>query len=124
MPSKQQTEIKSTVNEILGTKTQFQFKTVPELIGGIELTSNGYKLAWSISEYLSSIQKSISEMLKAELKEVPEKKPDTNDKEKKEPKAKQKVQVKTKEKPKKIRKGKDLKASKSKPNLKSGISKQ
>jgi len=38
-------------------KTQFQFKTVPELIGGIELTSNGYKLAWSISEYLKSIQK-------------------------------------------------------------------
>ena len=35
LPSKQQTEIKSTVNEILGTKTQFQFKTVPKLISGI-----------------------------------------------------------------------------------------
>jgi F-type H+-transporting ATPase subunit b len=100
LPSKQQTEIKSTVNEILGTKTQFQFKTVPKLISGIELTSNGYKLAWSISEYLSSIQKSISETMKAELKEEPEKMPDTNNKDKKEPKAKQKVQAKTKTNPK------------------------
>ena len=100
LPPKQQTEIKSTVNEILGTKTQFQFKTVPKLISGIELTSNGYKLAWSISEYLSSIQKSISETMKAELKEEPEKMPDTNNKEKKKPKAIQKVKAKTKTKPK------------------------
>jgi F-type H+-transporting ATPase subunit b len=100
LPSKQQTEIKSSINEILGTKTQFQFKTVPKLISGIELTSNGYKLAWSISEYLSSIQKSISETMKAELKEEPEKMPDTNNKEKKKPKAKHKVQAKTKTKSK------------------------
>ena len=100
LPSKQQTEIKSTVNEILGTKTQFQFKTVPKLISGIELTSNGYKLAWSISEYLSSIQKSISETLNTGLKEEPEKMPDTNNKKKMKPNAKQKVQAKTKAKPK------------------------
>ena len=124
LPSKQQTEIKSTVNEILGTKTQFQFKTVPKLISGIELTSNGYKLAWSISEYLSSIQKSISETMKAELKEEPEKKPDTNYKEKQEPKTKQKAQAKTKAKTKSLRKGKDMKASKSKPKVKSVTSKK
>jgi F-type H+-transporting ATPase subunit b len=123
LPSKQQIEIKNTVNEILGTKTQFQFKTMPELIGGIELTSNGFKLAWSISEYLSSIQKSISETLNTELKEEPEKMPDTNNKEKKEPKAKQKVQAKTKAKIKLIPKGKDKKASKSKPKAKSVKSK-
>jgi len=61
LPAKQQTDIKSTVNEILGAKTQFQFKTAPEIISGIELTSNGYKLAWSISEYLNSLQKNILE---------------------------------------------------------------
>lgn len=63
LPAKQQTDIKSTVNEILGVKTQFQFKTSPEIISGIELTSNGYKLAWSISEYLNSLQKDISQTL-------------------------------------------------------------
>ena len=123
LPPKQQTEIKSIVNEILGTKPQFQFKTVPELIGGIELTANGYKLAWSISEYLSSIQKSISETVKADLEEEPKKIPDANDKENKKPKAKQKVQAKTKAKIKLIPKGKDKKASKSKPKAKSVKSK-
>jgi len=76
LPAKQQTDIKSAVNEILGAKTQFQFKTAPEIISGIELTSNGYKLAWSISEYLNSLQKIISQTLnnktmKDETKKVP-----------------------------------------------------
>ena len=53
---------------ILGTESQFQFKTAPELISGIELSSNGYKLAWSISEYLNSLEKSISEMIKEKSK--------------------------------------------------------
>ncbi len=66
LPVKQQTEIKSAVNVVLGIDTQFQFKTTPELISGIELSSNGYKLAWSISAYLDSLQKSISETMKEE----------------------------------------------------------
>ena len=80
LPKKQQTDIQSAVNELLGTKTQFQFKTAPEIISGIELTSNGYKLAWSISEYLNSLQKDISETLndktmKDESKKVPKEVP-------------------------------------------------
>lgn len=76
LPEKQQSEIKNTVDEILETKAKFQFITAPELISGIELTSNGYKLAWSISEYLNSLQKDISETLndktmKDETKKVP-----------------------------------------------------
>jgi F-type H+-transporting ATPase subunit b len=63
LAKKQQTDIESAVCEILGKGTHFQFKTEPEIISGIELSSNGYKLAWSISEYLSSLQKDISETL-------------------------------------------------------------
>jgi F-type H+-transporting ATPase subunit b len=58
LAEKQQTEIKEAVNKILGSNSQFQFKTTPELISGIELVANGYKLAWSISEYLNSLEKS------------------------------------------------------------------
>lgn len=76
LPKKQQTEIESAVKELLGNKTQFQFKTAPELISGIDLTSNGYKLAWSISEYLNSLKKSIEEtMQEATMKEEPKKEP-------------------------------------------------
>ncbi len=70
LPEKQQTEIKKTVSEILETETQFKFKTVPEQISGIELTAKGYKLAWSISEYLNSLEKTIAETFKE--KEQPE----------------------------------------------------
>lgn len=68
LPTKQKTEIQNTISGILGTETQFQYKTVPELLSGIELTANGFKLAWSISEYLNSLEKSISETIKEKSK--------------------------------------------------------
>ncbi|MEO7313297.1 MAG: hypothetical protein ABIX01_23130 [Chitinophagaceae bacterium] len=61
LPAKQQGEINDAVNKILGTKTALQFKTVPGIISGIELSTNGYKMSWSFSEYLNSLEKSISE---------------------------------------------------------------
>jgi F-type H+-transporting ATPase subunit b len=60
LSEKQQTEIKNAVTKILGTKPSFEFKTSPALLGGIELTTNGYKLAWSIAEYVNSFEKSIA----------------------------------------------------------------
>jgi len=63
LPKKQQSDIQKAVTEILGKDTHFKFKTAPEIISGIELTSNGYKVAWSISEYLHSLQKNISEIV-------------------------------------------------------------
>jgi len=68
LPSKQKTEIQNSIAEILGTETEFQYKTVPELVSGIELTANGFKLAWSISEYLNSLEKNISEIIKEKSK--------------------------------------------------------
>jgi F-type H+-transporting ATPase subunit b len=101
LPEKQQTEISSAVNEILGSETHFQFKTTPEIISGIELTSNGYKLAWSISEYLNSLQKSISQTSNEEPKAEP--KVEAKEKRKPVPKveAKPKPKAKLKAKPNK-----------------------
>lgn len=39
LPTKQKTEIQNAIAEILGAETQFQYKTVPELVSGIELLS-------------------------------------------------------------------------------------
>jgi F-type H+-transporting ATPase subunit b len=77
---KQETEIKTSIKEILGAKTHFQFSTVPELISGIELSANGYKLAWSISEYLHSLEKEFSEIINEKSKPQQEKKADTEEK--------------------------------------------
>jgi F-type H+-transporting ATPase subunit b len=35
------------------------------LVSGIELSANGQKVAWSISDYLSSLEKGVGELLKA-----------------------------------------------------------
>jgi F-type H+-transporting ATPase subunit b len=64
LTAKQKKEITATVNELLPAKIVLQFKIVPELISGIELSASGYKIAWSFSEYLSALQKNISKEIK------------------------------------------------------------
>lgn len=49
----------------LRTGIQIRFETAPELISGIELvTETGQKLAWSIADYLLSLEKGVAELLK------------------------------------------------------------
>jgi F-type H+-transporting ATPase subunit b len=118
LPAKQQAEIKSAVDVILETKSIFQFKTAPELISGIELAANGFKLAWSISEYLNSLQNRISETMKEELKK--ESKDDSKPESKDEPKSgsKDESKPKQKDKPKSGPKAKPKIRKKAKPEKK------
>lgn len=37
-----------------------KFKVMPELLSGIELSANGHKLAWSISDYLETLEQEAS----------------------------------------------------------------
>lgn len=94
LSKKQQTEITNAVNKLIGTETHFQFKTSPEIISGVELSANGYKLAWSISEYLNSLQKSISQTRGKESNEIPS----LESKTKAKPKVKEESKTKTKPK--------------------------
>lgn len=64
LPQAQRDLIKKAVKEALGIETEYKFETVPDLVSGIELTTDGQKVAWSIADYLSSLQKSIDELLK------------------------------------------------------------
>jgi len=60
----QQEAIKTAVREISGTdKDKLQFKVVPELVSGIELSVSGHKLAWSIADYLGTLEKSVDEAM-------------------------------------------------------------
>ncbi|MDP4268624.1 MAG: F0F1 ATP synthase subunit delta [Bacteroidota bacterium] len=61
----QQQKIAETISKLLGAKPQFKFATAPLLVSGIELVANGYKIAWSIDEYLRTLQSAISETIKA-----------------------------------------------------------
>jgi F-type H+-transporting ATPase subunit b len=81
LPMSQQAEIEKAVKETFGSNlpVQFQFQTVPELVSGVELTTNGQKVAWSIADYLSTLEKSAGELIhldaKTETKPVAKPKP-------------------------------------------------
>ncbi|MFT5701499.1 MAG: F-type H+-transporting ATPase subunit b [Desulforhopalus sp.] len=68
LPPTQQEAIRQTLNETFSTEINVSFETVPELISGIELTTNGQKLAWSITDYLTSLERNVSEILQEQTK--------------------------------------------------------
>jgi len=70
----QRASSEGAIQEILGKRTQVQFETAPDLISGIEFTTNGQKVAWSIADYLVSLEKGVEELL--EEKDKPEAKSD------------------------------------------------
>ncbi len=56
----QQAVIETTVKNLLGADTQVQFRVSPHEVGGIEIAADGYKLAWTITEYLDGLEKRIA----------------------------------------------------------------
>lgn len=64
LPAAQRTAIQQALNQAFSAEIPIRFETAPELIGGIELTTNGQKLAWSIADYLASLEKGVAELMK------------------------------------------------------------
>mgnify|MGYP001166151360 CR=1 FL=1 len=58
----QQNRISNAINESFATDIQINFETSPEIISGIELTVNGQKLAWSIAQYIDSLEKHLQQL--------------------------------------------------------------
>lgn len=55
VPTGLRTNTESAMTEILGALPEVRYETAPELISGIELRTQGQKIAWSIDDYLSSL---------------------------------------------------------------------
>ena len=68
LPPAQRASTEATIKATLGLERPVQFSTAPDLTGGIELTTNGQKVAWSIADYVASLEKSVEELLKAQDK--------------------------------------------------------
>jgi F-type H+-transporting ATPase subunit b len=60
----QKDAIQNALNETFSAEIHIRFETSPDLISGIELTTNGQKVAWSIADYLASLGKGVDELLK------------------------------------------------------------
>ncbi|MGA2703859.1 MAG: F0F1 ATP synthase subunit B [Isosphaeraceae bacterium] len=98
LPPAQRTAIESAVKETFAPDAHVQFETAPELVSGIELSTNGHKIAWSIADYLSTLEKSAGELLYEDAK--PESKPDAKSQPEAEAEAKPDPKVVAKPEPK------------------------
>jgi len=67
----QREAIESALNDIMAGDIRPRFETEPDLASGIELTASGYKLAWSISDYLDSLEKGVGELLQKQQESPP-----------------------------------------------------
>jgi len=70
LPERTRAQIKSALEETFSMSIKVNYETAPELIGGIELSINGQKLGWNISEYLASLEKSLDEVLKDQVAQI------------------------------------------------------
>ena len=68
MSAEQRGVIQNALNETFSTEIHVRFETAPELVSGIELTTNGQKVAWTIADYLTALEQSVDDLLKAKDK--------------------------------------------------------
>lgn len=63
LPPEERAAIQNALNITFSAEVRVRFETAPDLVCGIELSSNGQKVAWSIADYLKSLEKGVSELL-------------------------------------------------------------
>ena len=64
LPAAQRAAVQNALNETFSAEVHVRFETAPDLVSGIELTTKGQKIAWSIADYLASLEKGVGEILK------------------------------------------------------------
>jgi F-type H+-transporting ATPase subunit b len=71
LPTAQRAAIQRALDEMFSTAIPVSFEAKPDLICGIELSVNGQKVAWSIADYLASLENGVDELLKAKAQIQP-----------------------------------------------------
>jgi len=64
LPAAQRAALQNSLNETFSSEVHVRFETTPDLVCGVELTTNGQKIAWSIADYVSSLEKNVDGILK------------------------------------------------------------
>jgi F-type H+-transporting ATPase subunit b len=97
LPAEQRATIQNALNETFSAEIRLRFEIAPDLVSGIELTAGGQKVAWSISDYLASLERDVGELLKEN--DRPKAKPEPKPEAKAEPKPEAKAEPKPEPKP-------------------------
>jgi F-type H+-transporting ATPase subunit b len=64
LPQALRTGIEKAIGEF--SPAEIGYETVPGLISGIELIAQGHKIAWSVADYLSSLEKEVNALIKVQ----------------------------------------------------------
>jgi F-type H+-transporting ATPase subunit b len=72
LPAAQRAAIQNALNETFSAEIHLRFETSPDLVSGIELTTHGQKVAWSIADYLATLEKRVGDLLKEKDKPEPQ----------------------------------------------------
>lgn len=76
LPPEQRAVLQQAINVTFSADIHLRFETAPDIVSGIEFSAGGQKVAWSIADYLTSLQHGVDELL--EKPAAPEKAPDKN----------------------------------------------
>lgn len=71
LTAEQRAAVVAAVDKVFALAQPLQFEVAPDIVSGIELSSSGQKLAWSIAEYLGALEKGVGELLHQQLKSDP-----------------------------------------------------
>ncbi len=63
LPDAQKAAIQNALNETFSADVRVRFETAPGVVCGIELTANGQKIGWSITDYLGSLDRQVRALL-------------------------------------------------------------
>jgi F-type H+-transporting ATPase subunit b len=82
LPANQKVAIQNALNETFSAEVRLRFETAPDGVCGIELSANGQKVAWTIADYLATLDQKVGTLLAAEAKPIakPASKPEANPK--------------------------------------------
>jgi F-type H+-transporting ATPase subunit b len=59
LPPAGRAKVEAAIRESMGANVATRFETAPECVCGVELTVDGVKLAWSVTDYLSSLAQDV-----------------------------------------------------------------
>lgn len=63
LPPARRDALQQALNEVFLPGIQISYEARPDVIGGIELIANGWKLAWNIADFLASMEQGIDDLL-------------------------------------------------------------
>jgi F-type H+-transporting ATPase subunit b len=71
LPAPQQATIQKALDETFSLSVPIRFEIAPDLVSGIEFSARGQKLAWSIADYLTSLENSVGGLIKEKGESAP-----------------------------------------------------